>query len=71
MESALTEWEGIIKVTGGCLVTHKSYWYLVHYIWKRGDWICSDAKTDKMNLIATTKYGQHVSLPYMLPGNMA
>ena len=66
MQAALTEWEELIKVTGGCLVPDKSSWYLVDYIWKRGKWICIDAKTDEMDLVATTKDGQQVSLKYML-----
>ena len=66
MQVALTEWEELIQVTGGCLVPDESSWYLVDYIWKRGKWICIDAKMDEMDLVATTKNGQQVSLKYML-----
>ena len=28
----------MIKATGGALVPDKSYWYLLDFEWKRGEW---------------------------------
>jgi hypothetical protein len=32
MQSALDQWEGGLKATGGALVPEKSYWYLIDFI---------------------------------------
>ena len=37
-QEALFLWEDLIRVTGGELAPHKSYWCLVEVIWKNGKW---------------------------------
>ena len=37
-QTGLKLWEDLIRVTGGDLAPHKSYWYLVEVIWKNGRW---------------------------------
>ena len=44
-----------------CLSVEKSWWYLVEYIWKRGEWVANDANPG-VDLIATSSAGELVSL---------
>ena len=43
-QEALFLWEDLIRVTGGALAPHKSYWYLVEVIWKNGKWAFATEK---------------------------
>ena len=38
MQSALTAWEGGIRATGGSIVTEKSHWYEIDFVWANGNW---------------------------------
>lgn len=38
MQTAIDCWEGLAKTTGGAISTDKSWWYLIHFEWKDGDW---------------------------------
>ena len=38
MQEALDHWEGGLRATGGAIVPEKSYWYLVDFQWKQGEW---------------------------------
>jgi hypothetical protein len=38
MQEALDAWEGGLKVTGGAIVPEKTFWYLIDFKWKQGEW---------------------------------
>jgi hypothetical protein len=38
MQEVVDRWEGSIRATGGALVPSKSYWYLIDFVWKNGQW---------------------------------
>jgi hypothetical protein len=38
MQDALSAWEGGLKVTGGAIVPEKSNWYLIDFVWDKGNW---------------------------------
>jgi hypothetical protein len=38
MQSAMDTWEGGIRDAGGALEPEKSFWYLVRFCWKNGQW---------------------------------
>jgi hypothetical protein len=38
MQSAMETWEGGLRTTGGALDPEKSFWYLIRFCWKNGQW---------------------------------
>ena len=40
IKPAISEWEDLIIITGGCLAPDKISWYLVDYEWRQGKWKC-------------------------------
>jgi hypothetical protein len=44
LQQAIDTWEGGLKVTGGALVTEKTFWYLNDFEWKNGEWSYKSAK---------------------------
>jgi len=38
MQLVIDHWEGGLQATGGAIVSRKSYWYLIEWIWERGKW---------------------------------
>ena len=54
MKLAISEWEDLIRIMGGCLAPYKSAWYLVDYEWIQGKWNHTNPGKDKI-LEATNK----------------
>jgi len=38
MQHSVTNWEGLLRTTGGALVPDKCFWYLISQQWKDGKW---------------------------------
>ena len=38
MQKVVDTWEGGLRASGGALVTAKSYWFLIHFIFERNRW---------------------------------
>jgi endonuclease/exonuclease/phosphatase family metal-dependent hydrolase len=38
MQTVIDHWEGGLRATGGAIVPKKSYWYLIDWIWEKGNW---------------------------------
>ena len=38
MQKAIDCWEAVAKSTGGAIATDKSWWYVIHFNWKNGQW---------------------------------
>jgi hypothetical protein len=38
IQHSLNTWEGGLRATGGAIVPEKSFWYLVDFKWKNGNW---------------------------------
>jgi hypothetical protein len=38
IQSAMDTWEGGLRATGGALEPEKSFWYLIRFLWKNGQW---------------------------------
>jgi len=38
MQWPVTNWEGLLRTTGGALVPDKCFWYLINQQWKDGKW---------------------------------
>ena len=64
MQDLLDNWGALMKVTGGALRTDKSWWYLVQFVWERGQWTPIDAGNN-LKLYATNADGMRVELNYL------
>ncbi len=38
MQQLVTQWEGLLRSTGGALVPDKCFWYLIKQVWMEGKW---------------------------------
>jgi len=38
LQDAVTNWEGLLKVTGSCISAQQVFWYLIYQIWLNGKW---------------------------------
>jgi hypothetical protein len=38
MQQAADTWEGGLRASGGALVPTKSYWFLIHFVFKQKRW---------------------------------
>jgi hypothetical protein len=38
IQAAMDTWEGGLRATGGALEPEKSFWYLIRFFWKNGQW---------------------------------
>ncbi len=71
MQKAIDCWEGTAKVTGGALEPSKSWWYLVFFEWKDGEWTYGSPNTlVNDTLTAKDKTGERVELQH-LPSDKA
>ena len=61
MQDLVNSWGSLMEVTGGCIRTDKSWWYIMDFVWKRGRWEASDA-LENIDLVATGCDGERVSL---------
>ena len=61
MQKLINSWGSLMEVTGDPIRTHKSWWYLIEYVWKRGKWIVADSLSD-VDLVSTGMDGERVSL---------
>lgn len=50
MQASLDTWEGGLRATGGALVPAKSWWYLVEFEWKDGEWAYVQGAEDDISL---------------------
>ena len=64
MQELIDNWGGLMRVTGGALRTDKSWWYLIKFIWVRGQWVPTDAG-DNLRLTAVNADGDRVELDYL------
>ena len=62
MKAALHKWEHLIEVTSGCLFPNKSSWYLVNYMWKKGQWVCTNPQDARYQLEAKLQDGTMATL---------
>ena len=62
MQASLHDWERLIEVTGGCLVPDKSSWYLVDFVWNKGNWTCQDPVDARFHLEAKMHNGEMAPL---------
>ena len=64
MQLAISKWEDLIGITGGCLTPDKIVWYLVDYELIRGKWKWTNRVQDKI-LKATNKTRENFPLYYL------
>jgi hypothetical protein len=50
MQDALDTWEGSLKATCGVIAPKKTFWYLVSFEWKAGQWKYSSIQDTHANL---------------------
>ena len=62
MQASLQDWERLIEVTGGCLVLDKSPWYLVDFVWNKGNWRFKDPADARFHLEAKMHNGDMAPL---------
>jgi hypothetical protein len=55
MQAAMDTWEGGLRATGGALEPEKSFWYLIRFCWKNGQW----AYVSNEDTLASTSYRNH------------
>ena len=61
MQTLISNWGSLVRVTGGALSVDKSWWYLVEFVWSKGKWKASDAEGN-LDLIAESVEGDRISL---------
>ena len=61
MQKLIDSWGALIDVTGGVISVEKSWWYMIEYVWRRGNWIATDA-VDNLDLVTTSSSGEIISL---------
>ena len=61
MQSLIDSWGDLMGVTGGEINVEKSWWYMMEYVWKKGNWVASDASLD-YDLIVQSPDGLPISL---------
>lgn len=49
-----------MEVTGDGILTDKSWWYLIDYVWNRGKWVALDPDVN-IYLVVTSVDGSRVS----------
>ena len=49
-QSAVNEWETLIRMTGGALEPAKSHWYIVKFTWHKDRWIYSKSQKDELRI---------------------
>ena len=64
MQSLINSWGSLMEVTGGVIRTDKSWWYLIDFVWKQGQWVATDPLID-IDLIATNSKGENISLQHL------
>jgi len=57
LQAVLTNWEGLLKVTGGALVPNKCFWYLVDQTWINRNGNIKPKQHHQLNLLLWTKMG--------------
>jgi len=50
MQESITNWEGLLRTTGGTLVPEKCFWYLINQEWSDGKWTYHNIKHTPINL---------------------
>jgi hypothetical protein len=62
MQQCLDTWEQAIDTTGGQLEPSKTYWYLIHFIWRDGKWKYALTGESAANLWMTNATRQRVQV---------
>jgi hypothetical protein len=67
MQKAINCWQGVAKTTGGALEPTKSWWYLIHFSWKNGNWRYETRcnMPEDINLSAEDKDNNRTNLCYL------
>ena len=65
MQASLQDWERLIEVMGGCLVPDKSSWYLVDFVWNKGNWTSTDPVDARFHLEAKMNNGNMAPLKHL------
>ncbi len=63
MQSSITNWEGLLRTTGGALVPEKCFWYLIEQTWSDGKWMYKPNKTIPANLKVVDTHGHLNTIP--------
>ena len=61
MQNMINSWGSITEVTGGAISAEKCWWYLIDFVWQKGQWITKDGEID-IDLRANDTEGNTVSL---------
>ena len=68
MQESIDTWEAAAKTTGGSIAVEKSWFYLIHFEWKNGQWSYGDlSNVLKDNLNCKDKNGERQHLRYIKP----
>jgi hypothetical protein len=62
MQSAMDTWEGGIRATGGALKPEKSFWYLIRFCWKNGQWVYVSNKDTPVSISVRNHTGDRAEL---------
>jgi len=63
MQSSITNWEGLLRTTGGALVPEKCFWYLIEQTWSDGKWMYKPNKTIPANIKVVDAHGHLNTIP--------
>ncbi len=63
MQWSVTNWEGLLRTTGGTLVPDKCFWYLINQQWKDGKWHYQTTQEVAANLKVVDAAGHLHTIP--------
>ena len=67
IQQAVDTWEAGLKVTGGALVPEKTFWYLLDFEWKGGDWSYRTIQSAPGRIHANDITGRQIELRQVEP----
>ena len=67
MQDVVDHWEGGLRTTGGALGVNKSFWYLLHFIWRNNQWSYASKTDSPGELLVRGVSGQREHLKRLEP----
>jgi len=63
LQAAVTNWKGLLKVTGGALFPDKCFWYLIDQYWDNRKWVYQKKEQTLAELMVADEHGWEVQIP--------
>jgi len=67
IQKSVTNWEGLLKASGGALVPEKCFWYTIKFQWSNNKWTYMNQEQLPAKLMVQEETGQQVTIPQLKP----